>query len=477
VHLQADQEADLAQGLQRRRRVRQVVRVDPADDQRAELARRGGVEDLGGGAARRRGQRAGGQAPDPLDVGACGVVGDRATARQQRGQGTGLDRAALPRPTRHPADGGAGALGEPGDSREQARHLGGPLPDEDDAPTGEGLDDVRGDVRQVGEHGRLGARHRADQAVAGGRLGGAALDGRPQHRRGGPLAEVEDLLPVLLRGLTQPQEDDRRLLLGLQRHAQHRGRGLEPGVAQPLWALADDMCGEEVELLGAVRAGPEVDIVRAGGDAGELGVRVGVLDREPAPGQHPDPALAACGVVGRSTCVPRGVIGRSTCVPRGVIGRSTCVPRGVIGRSTCVPRGEQTLGGHPERVRPRRLGQHAVAAAHHRPGDTALAREVAEREAAPVVDPLLVHLGVVAGQPAHHRAAPGVDADGAAAGAVLADTGGGHQVERARPEPVRRAGQRTHRADLDGVAREVRLERLVLGDADLLLGTALEQAR
>src|SRR5690606_14807845 len=35
----------------------------------------------------------------------------------------------------------------------------------------------------------------------------------------------------------------------------------------------------------------------------------------------------------------------------------------------------------------------------------------------------------------------------------------GHQVERPRPEPVLRAGQRAHRADLDGVAGEVGLER------------------
>src|SRR5690606_29205209 len=37
----------------------------------------------------------------------------------------------------------------------------------------------------------------------------------------------------------------------------------------------------------------------------------------------------------------------------------------------------------------------------------------------------------------------------------------GDQVERARPEAVLHAGQRPYRADLDGVAGEVGLERLV----------------
>ena len=53
--------------------------------------------------------------------------------------------------------------------------------------------------------------------------------------------------------------------------------------------------------------------------------------------------------------------------------------------------------------------------------------------------------------------------------------GGGHQVERPRPEPVRRAGQRTHRADLHRVAGEVGVERLPRVDADLLVGAALDQ--
>src|ERR671934_124208 len=66
--------------------------------------------------------------------------------------------------------------------------------------------------------------------------------------------------------------------------------------------------------------------------------------------------------------------------------------------------------------------------------------------------------GVLAGQPAHHLAAPPVGALGASGGAVLAHARGGHQVERPGAEPVRGAGQRPDRADLHGVAGEVGLE-------------------
>src|SRR3712207_7112827 len=48
------------------------------------------------------------------------------------------------------------------------------------------------------------------------------------------------------------------------------------------------------QLLGRVRPGAGVDVVGPERDAGELGVGVGVLDRQPATGQHPDAA-----------CVPR----------------------------------------------------------------------------------------------------------------------------------------------------------------------------
>src|SRR5674476_1422301 len=63
----------------------------------------------------------------------------------------------------------------------------------------------------------------------------------------------------------------------------------------------------------------------------------------------------------------------------------------------------------------------------------------------------------------------------ATARAVLTDARGGDQVERARTETVCGAGQCADRADLDRVAGEVGLERLLLVDADLLQGTTLDK--
>ena len=72
-------------------------------------------------------------------------------------------------------------------------------------------------------------------------------------------------------------------------------------------------------------------------------------------------------------------------------------------------------------------------------------------------------------------AAAVVRAQRAPGGAVLARRRDRDEVEGARPEPVRRAGERAHGADLHGVAGEVGVERLVRRGADLLLGAALEQ--
>ncbi len=99
----------------------------------------------------------------------------------------------------------------------------------------------------------------------------------------------------------------------------------------------------------------------------------------------------------------------------------------------------------------------------------------AEREAVLVGDPLLVDLGVVTGEAAHHLAAAVVDPDRRAAGVVLGDRRRRDEVEGPRAEAVRRGGQRADRADLDGVAGEVALERLLLVDPDLLERAALDE--
>ena len=68
-----------------------------------------------------------------------------------------------------------------------------------------------------------------------------------------------------------------------------------------------------------------------------------------------------------------------------------------------------------------------------------------------------------------------VGALGAAGRTVLAHARRRHQVERTGPEPVRGAGQGADRADLHGVAGEIRFERLVGVGADLLQRTTIGQ--
>ncbi len=81
--------------------------------------------------------------------------------------------------------------------------------------------------------------------------------------------------------LAQPQEQDRRLLLRLQRHQQHGRRLLQIGVGDParFRRHAGHPGSQELRLLGRMHAGPEVDVVGAQRQSGELGVGVGVGQR------------------------------------------------------------------------------------------------------------------------------------------------------------------------------------------------------
>ena len=63
----------------------------------------------------------------------------------------------------------------------------------------------------------------------------------------------------------------------------------------------------------------------------------------------------------------------------------------------------------------------------------------------------------------------------AAGGAVLAHPAGGTRSKGRNPEPVRRSGERAHRADLHGVAGEVGVERVTVGGADHLVRPALDE--
>ena len=105
--------------VQRRRRVGQVARVHAGDDQRVEVPRRRGGQDLRRVPAGLAGQR--GHPPGPRDLGPRGLVGDRPAAGQEIGQRAGLDRAALAGPARYPGQPRAGRLGQPGTPRSARR--------------------------------------------------------------------------------------------------------------------------------------------------------------------------------------------------------------------------------------------------------------------------------------------------------------------------------------------------------------------
>ncbi len=234
----------------------------------------------------------------------------------------------------------------------------------------------------------------------------------------------------------QAQEEDRALLLRLQAHDQGGGGVLHLGVGD--LGNPGHRGGEEVRLLGDAdrgtggphRASPEVDVVGAKNDPGKFRVRVRVLHRQPAAREHPDAAV------------------------------------------TC---GAKALRRGDQRLTPGRLAQlPGTRVPDQRRGDPVGGRGVAEAPPALVAVPLLVDRRVVAGQTAQHLPATVVGPHRAAGRAVLAGRRRGDQVERAGPEPVLLTGERADRADLDGVAGEVRVERDVpLALADLSVAGAL----
>ena len=231
---------------------------------------------------------------------------------------------------------------------------------------------------------------------------------------------------ALAHGLAQSQEDDGRLVLGLQAHEQDVGSIVEVGVGRPERSPSHRRC-EELRFLVAGHAVAEVDVIGAECHARELGVGVGILARQA-------PAEDHAGVATR------------------------------VGKPSCS--GIEGLG-------PRCDAELAVLA-HQRGLDAAIGR-VDEGEATLVAVPLLVDLGVIPGQAPRDHTTAYVSAKGAAGGAVLAGGRRRHEVERPRTEAIKRTGERTHRADLNRVARVIRVEWRVWADADLLLGTPLEE--
>ena len=145
------------------------------------------------------------------------------------------------------------------------------------------------------------------------------------------------------------------------------------------------------------------------------------------------------------------------------------------GRGVVDPSGVQAARRGPDRLRPGRGHEHPVGVPDQGPGEPVRLGGVGEPPPALVAVPLLVDLRVVGGEAAHDPPAAVVGPLPAAGRAVLTDAAGGDQVERAGPEPVRRAGERADRADLHGVAGVVGVERVAVGGADHLVRPALDE--
>ncbi|TYQ13409.1 UNVERIFIED_ORG: hypothetical protein L601_001100000110 [Gordonia westfalica J30] len=134
-----------------------------------------------------------------------------------------------------------------------------------------------------------------------------------------------------------------------------------------------------------------------------------------------------------------------------------------------------SLGGNADGVGPRRLPQFTVPVADQWRGQAVGLGRVRESPPPLVTVPLGIDLGVVPGEASEHFAAPMVGALGASARTVLTDARRRDEIERPCTETILGTGQRADRTDLDGVAGEVRVERFVLIDADLLQRTTICQ--
>src|SRR5699024_8476874 len=220
----------------------------------------------------------------------------------------------------------------------------------------------------------------------------------------------------------RPEEEELALLLRLQADEEHRPGALETVVRDTAGVRGrpDDVPQEEVALLVGVRPGAVVDVLRPEAVACEGRVGVGVLDAHAAADEHTVLLGPAQSVRGR--------------------------------REGLLPRGDTEVSSNTS---------------DHRELEAVTEARVGEGPPALVAVPLLVDLRVVAGHPAQHGAATVVAAQGAPVGTVLADVRRRDEVEGTGPETVGSAGERPDRADLDGVAREVGLEGLLLVDAHL----------
>ena len=390
--------------------------VDPGQHQHPELA---------GGRGRDHGRPV-----QPRPVGELGPPGlgqlptgagvaDRPPAGQQPGPGADIQGAAVAGPPWHPGEPAAEPLGQPG---RRGQPAGGPAPppgeDDDvalalgDQPAGVPVAPAQ-PLQGLGLAARLGGDD-------GGELGQPPRPGPDRDHRHAPAPGR----------LAQPEPEDGRLLVRVEVDDHDRPGRLQVLVGRhPVVRAAPGHAGGGRRPGLVLGPGAGVDVVGAKRHPGQLLQGVGVLVGEVAADQHPHPPG---------------------------------------------PGRPDAVGGPAQRLRPGGGPQLAVLGQvrdQHPLGGLG----VGEAVAAPVAVPGLVDLVVVAGELAGDHAPAGVDAQVAAGGAVVADPVGRGQVERPGLEPVGRRGQGPDRADLDHVAGEGALVRLVLVDGHLLQGPALEQ--
>ena len=339
-------------------------------------------------------------------------VGDRTSTGQQGGQTASLHGTDLTGAARHPGHPGVAGTAQVDDGGECSWCSRGTLTDEDDGVL------VNGPL--------LGKAYQRRGLVPGsGRhQGGTELAGTPAEMA----AHGEHRQLHLAPRLAQTQEDHRALVLGFEVHQDDLAGLLQVYIGHRLLhRCPGNLAGEEGILLGAGGASPEVDVVGAQHGACETRPGQVRLDGEASTGEHtgrPCPRQSGDG----------GVDGL------GPGGRLQCT----------VP-------------------------AHHRSGDAVITTRREETEPAAVTVPLLVDLGAVSGVATLDLVVPVIGAQLAAGRTVLARRRRGDEVERAAAEPVLGAGERSHRADLDDVAREVRVVGGLGVRPDLGDGTALQQ--
>ena len=278
---------------QRARRVRQVRRVDAGDDQRAELA---------GSRRPRAAPRWCGQASRAAWPCSRPAPPRRAPSGRRPSGRSAAGRACAPASTapRSPARRGIQASFAPVASASRAAAASAPGTSASRSPTR---------ITAPGWASRSAARLKsaslpppaASAVSAAGSAPGTVGSSVPDTlaRPGEASAATENTASALLAGrLAQPQEHDRRLVFRLEPGEQHRRRGLQVGVAD-LDVAPGHPGGEELLLLRRVRPCPHVDVVGVQRDPGELGVRVGVLKRQPAAGEHADAAAVVPARVAR----------------------------------------------------------------------------------------------------------------------------------------------------------------------------------